>query len=112
MQKFTEEEQQAIMAKVNPSNLCDSAKLILEMACGAWRVRCKCGNNVGLNKDGETNFIFHGDCEIKDRKKKEQVEKEINESGIATATFRPMTPKPGYIQVGYHIKVNFLNGCT
>jgi len=112
MQKFSKEEQQAIMDKVNASNLCDDAKHILEAACGAWSAKCACGNTVGMNANGETNLIFHGDCEIKDREKKEQVEREINESGIATATFRPMPQKPGKYQVGYYIKVDFLNVCT
>jgi len=106
MQNFSKEEQQAIMDRVNATDMCKSARELLEQACGAWCVKC-CDKPIGWNDEGEIELIFHGDCQTKDREKKEQVEREINESGIATATFRALPQRPGYIQVGYAIKIDF-----
>jgi hypothetical protein len=73
---MTNEQQQAIRTKITESNLSVFAKDILGLACGAvGREPAKC------------NHLFCGSDENKDRARKEQIEKEINESGIATIRF-------------------------
>jgi len=106
MQKFTNEEQQIIMAKVNNANFCEHTKTLLELACGAFAPQCPCGCGL-VSQNGEIIYTFHGDSESKDKEAKELVEKEINESGLATATFEAYPQQPGKYQVGYIVKVNF-----
>jgi hypothetical protein len=106
MLKYSNAEQEAIMSKVRASALCDGAKWLLEVACGSFAHKCSCGRNL-VSQDGEIAFTFHGGCEIKDREAKERVERAINESGIASVSFRRMPKKPGKRHVGYYVKITF-----
>ena len=65
--------------EINNSNLSDDAKFLLEQFTDQ-RIRCGCGNGL-VNKDGEIPCIDLPETIA-------PLEKEIDESGLATVTIR------------------------
>jgi len=94
---MTREERQTIMAKIEHSPLCDTAKWVLEAM--VMPRKCTCGSN-GMNRNGEISFIFQ-------TTPPEQVEQAINASGIAMAVFRADT-SVRHNCIVHRIKVSFL----
>ena len=97
MQKFTKEEADKIQERIEKSSLSDDAKFELQQFLHP--IVCSCGHTL----------VHNGVLEIvSTAERKDQREKEINESGIATATAKTVNVDSKSGAVTYHLAVTFL----
>ena len=97
MKEFSKEERASILTEIKNSPLSDIEKWILEAALCPRA--CPVCSSSDVSSNGEVRFVFQTVAS-------DDIEKEINESGLATVCFRAdSTRRPGCVI--HCIKVEF-----